>query len=25
MSPEKWKKFKEEVYRKIGKPIPKTK
>ena len=25
MSPEKWKKFREEVYRKIGKPIPKTK
>ena len=25
MSPEKWEKFKKEVYRKIGKPIPKTK
>jgi len=25
MSPEKWKKFKEKVYRKIGKPIPKAK
>jgi hypothetical protein len=23
MSPEKWKKFREEVYRKVGKPIPK--
>ena len=25
MSPEKWKKFKEKVYRKIGKPIPNAK
>ncbi len=25
MSPEKWKKFREEVYKKIGKPMPKTK
>lgn len=25
MSPEKWKKFREDIYRKIGKPIPRTK
>lgn len=25
MSPEKWKKFREEVYKNIGKPMPKTK